>query len=281
MFFVFQYKKLTKIILLINLFYQHKLINLMSNKKQIAKHQKYKCYNKYITKIKYIEDYPCPMWKYNNGYFDEAGYKICKIKKKISRALCYSCYAVWKEKNNYDNSDDFEDDSGENSNKKIRNRVNLYKFISLLDSNEFKQLCKIINIKYTGITDNMIRKILKKSEYDLDEIVELIDTSKKYMTKCDNGHIYFTNLKNPTSCKHKKCDEEFYVYKNFLQENDFLNKYKQNIDCNTNITSYNINLDHLKVEGLKDLCKHIELPIKGRSRRCDLMKMLRLCYCDN
>ena len=73
----------------------------------------------------------------------------------------------------------------------------------------------------------------------------------------------------------------FYVYKNFLQENDFLNKYKQNIDCNTNITSYNINLDHLKVEGLKDLCKHIELPIKGRSRRCDLMKMLRLCYCDN
>jgi hypothetical protein len=72
-------------------------------KKHILMQQYYKCANAPYKPAVNLHDYLCLQWKYNNGDFDEAGYKIHHINEfgltlnnRIDniQALCPNCYAV-------------------------------------------------------------------------------------------------------------------------------------------------------------------------------------------
>lgn len=77
-----------------------------AKKKFIAGRQKYMCANQPLSKLKYLEDYECPLWSSNNGKFgnfDESGYEIDHIiEHSITtndcennlQALCKSCHSV-------------------------------------------------------------------------------------------------------------------------------------------------------------------------------------------
>ena len=76
--------------------------------KQIAARQKYKCANNPDDNLKYINDYDCPLYEYNDGIFDESGYEIDHIlelddggdNKEVNlQALCKTCHGV--KTNNY------------------------------------------------------------------------------------------------------------------------------------------------------------------------------------
>ncbi len=64
-------------------------------KKQILEKQNYKCAT--------IKDYFCPMWKFNNGSFDESGFEFDHIDEysltknnceNNIQALCHCCHSV-------------------------------------------------------------------------------------------------------------------------------------------------------------------------------------------
>jgi 5-methylcytosine-specific restriction endonuclease McrA len=73
-----------------------------AQKKKIVAKQGYKCANKNST-IKGLDGYQCPLWKSNDGTFDESGYQIDHIIELADngedtidncQALCLSCHRV-------------------------------------------------------------------------------------------------------------------------------------------------------------------------------------------
>lgn len=72
-------------------------------KKKVVFNQKNKCANFPNSNLKYIDQYKCPLYIYNNGLFDESGYEIDHIiefciggSDDITnlQALCTSCHTV-------------------------------------------------------------------------------------------------------------------------------------------------------------------------------------------
>lgn len=74
-----------------------------SQKKFIAGCQRYKCANNPNSNLNGLSQYDCPLWKNNDGSFDEAGYEIDHIEEFCKngnddnsnlQALCISCHRV-------------------------------------------------------------------------------------------------------------------------------------------------------------------------------------------
>src|SRR5689334_18358673 len=74
-----------------------------SIKKQVAGRQRFKCANKPGKKLNGVGDYECPLWKHEDGTFDQTGYCIDHIIEyaitqnndiKNLQALCSMCHQM-------------------------------------------------------------------------------------------------------------------------------------------------------------------------------------------